>query len=67
MRALRLQDYHSYATILRNVSPKYKVRILELPRQQYYSDIAHHCLLLKHKNAPKEARTPDLDVNSLTL
>jgi hypothetical protein len=32
MHALRLQDHHSYATILRNVSPKYKVRILELSR-----------------------------------
>jgi hypothetical protein len=38
-----------------------------IPASQYYFDIAHHCLLLKHKNAPKEARTPDLEADSLTL
>jgi hypothetical protein len=34
---------------------------------QHYFDIAHHCLLLKHKNTPREAQTPDLEVDSLTL
>ena len=60
MRALRLQDYHSYATILRNVSPKYKVRILELPRHS--TTLTSHIIAYywNTKTLPRRLELPTL-------